>query len=41
MIDCISRYLTDPPCTVSDRLASLVHPPSSCVSIAAGSLSLR
>lgn len=30
MTDFISRCLTDPPYTLSERLTSLAHPPSSC-----------
>lgn len=30
MIDYLSRYLTDPPHTVSEQLTSRLHPPSSC-----------
>lgn len=41
MIDYISRYLTDPPDTVSEQRTSHIHPPSSCALVVKGSLQLR
>ncbi len=41
MIYCVSRYLTDPPYTVSKQLTSHIHPPSSCALVVKGSLQLR
>lgn len=41
MIYNISRYLTDPPDTVSEQLTPHIHPPSSCALIVKGSLQLR
>ncbi len=37
----ISRYLTDPPNTVSEQLTSRTHPPSSFALVVKGSLQLR
>jgi hypothetical protein len=41
MIYYISRYLNNPPDTVSEQLTSPIHPPSSCALVAKGSLQLR
>ena len=41
MIYYLSRYLTDPPYTVSEQLTSHIHPPSSCALVVKGSQHLR
>lgn len=41
MTDFISRYLTDPPYTLSKQLTSRVHPPSSCALAITGLQPLR
>ncbi|SDZ62121.1 hypothetical protein SAMN03159453_05159 [Pseudomonas sp. NFIX28] len=41
MIYYLSRYLTDPPYTVSEQLTSHLHPPSSCALVVKGSQQLR
>lgn len=41
MIYYLSRYLTDPPYTVSEQLTSHIHTPASCALVVEGSQHLR
>ncbi|VVQ16587.1 hypothetical protein PS934_04379 [Pseudomonas fluorescens] len=41
MIYYLSRYLTDPPYTVSEQLTSHIHPLASCALVVEGSQHLR